>query len=288
MRPLDGALATLVCSLWGIAYLVTPHALTTFTPPEVVALRFAIPALLVLIVGRPPVSWPMVIVLGGCLFLAPYLLYLLGLEAGVPAGVASILGQSHVVFVAPVAWLLLREKPTKRSLLAAALGFAGLVTIVAPRSLGLSTYGAILVVLSTLVWSIGNVLMRRVPPAATLSLVPWMCAVPAIPMIAYCAWTTGLGTVASKFADSGVRAWGPVLYLALVSTTAAYEIWGRLLSRNSANSLTPFFLLSPCIAVVLAALLTAERFSPQRIAGVLLVLSGVAVATLPARKRTAG
>jgi O-acetylserine/cysteine efflux transporter len=284
LRPLDVFLATMVCSLWGIAYLVTPFALTTLTSYEVVALRFAIPALLVVFVGKPPVSWPMLITLGTCLFLAPYLLYTLGLEEGVPGGIASILGQAHIVFVAAVAWVLLKEKPTKRSIASAALGFLGIATIVAPTSAGVSTYGAVLLVLSTLVWSIGNVLMRRVPPTATLTLVPWMCVVPAVPMLAYCAWTTGIGGLTSKVLNSGFQAWGPILYLAVVSTTAAYAVWGRLLSRNPASTLTPFLLIAPCIAVVLAAVLTGERFSPLRLFGVFLVLAGLAVATLPARK----
>ncbi|MDP2349607.1 MAG: EamA family transporter, partial [Chloroflexota bacterium] len=69
---------------------------------------------------------------------------------------------------------------------------------------------------------------------------------------------------------SAVAALGPVLMVASVRLIAA--------ARSAA-----FLLLNPITATVLAVVLLAERPSPLQLAGGLLVLLGIAAATLPGR-----
>ena len=58
-------------------------------------------------------------------------------------------------------------------------------------------------------------------------------------------------------------------------------IWGRLLRRYPAATVTPFALLVPFVGGYSSALVFGERFGPLRLAGMALVLLGIAVIVLP-------
>jgi O-acetylserine/cysteine efflux transporter len=66
-----------------------------------------------------------------------------------------------------------------------------------------------------------------------------------------------------------------------VATILAYAIWGRLLRRYPAATVTPFALLVPFVGGYSSALVFGERFGPLRLAGMALVLLGIAAIVLP-------
>jgi O-acetylserine/cysteine efflux transporter len=72
-----------------------------------------------------------------------------------------------------------------------------------------------------------------------------------------------------------------------VSTTIAYAIWGGLLRRYPAAIVTPFALLVPFVGAAASALVFGERFGPLRLAGMALVLAGLAVIVVPSTTRPA-
>ena len=76
------------------------------------------------------------------------------------------------------------------------------------------------------------------------------------------------------------REWPP-RYLGLVATVLAYAIWGTLLRRYPAAAVAPFALLVPFVAAAASALVFGERFGFVRLAGMALVLAGLAVLVLP-------
>jgi len=71
------------------------------------------------------------------------------------------------------------------------------------------------------------------------------------------------------------------LYLGVVATILAYAIWGRLLRRYPAATVTPFALLVPFVGGYSSALVFGERFGTLRLAGMALVILGLAVIVLP-------
>lgn len=60
-----------------------------------------------------------------------------------------------------------------------------------------------------------------------------------------------------------------------------YTIWGSLLRRYPAATVTPFALLIPFVAAYASSLAFGERFGPLRLAGMALVLLGLAVIVAP-------
>ena len=78
-----------------------------------------------------------------------------------------------------------------------------------------------------------------------------------------------------------------MLYVAVAATSIGYGIWGFLMARYPATTVAPFAMLVPITGAASAALVLGEGFGAVRLAGMALVLAGLAVTALPwgTRKR---
>jgi O-acetylserine/cysteine efflux transporter len=74
-----------------------------------------------------------------------------------------------------------------------------------------------------------------------------------------------------------------MLWIGGVSTCIAYWLWGRLLRDYPAAQVVPFALLVPFVGSAASSIVFAERFGPLRLAGMLIVICGIAVMLLSKR-----
>ena len=162
------------------------------------------------------------------------------------------------------------------------MAFAGLVAIVFTVGPDLSVLGFVLALGSAISWGIGNVLLKRIRgDVEILDLVIWLSLVPPVPALVL-SWTIdGPTALPRSVVNAAWSSLGAALYLGLVATILAYMIWGRLLRRYPAATVTPFALLVPFVGAGGSALVFGERFGALRIAGMALVLVGIAVIVLP-------
>src|SRR5262249_37084789 len=75
-------------------------------------------------------------------------------------------------------------------------------------------------------------------------------------------------------------------YFGVPSTLVGYGLWGYLLQRYPAATVAPFSLFVLATGMILSALIFGERFSPLRLAGMALILAGLAVIVWPVRRVT--
>ena len=281
MTPTDVFLALLVVVIWGVAFIATKIGLASFSPPELAALRFLIASLPALFLARPPVSWPLLGAIGLTLFAGQFLFQFFGIAYGMPPGLASIVVQTQALFTILFAALVLRERPTRRQLAGTATAFAGLALIGATVGGDLTALGLGLTAVSAISWAIGNVLVKRLPPVEMLNLMVWLSLVPPLPSLALSMALDGPTDLARALASASWLGIAAVLYLGVVATVFAYALWGMLLRRYPAATVTPFALLAPFVASYSSSLVFGERFSPLRLGGMALVLLGIAVIVLP-------
>ena len=114
MKPRHVLLAVLVAAIWGFNFVVLKVGLDEFPPILFSALRFlaaAVPA--IFFVGRPRVAWRWIIAVGLVLGVAKFSFLFIGLHAGMPAGLSSLVLQSQVIFTAVFAAIVLRERPRR-------------------------------------------------------------------------------------------------------------------------------------------------------------------------------
>ena len=281
MTPSHVFLAVLVAVIWGIAFVATKIALEGFSPPQLTALRFLIASVPVFLVARPPITWPALCAAGLTLFAGQFLFQFFGIASGMPPGLAAIVVQTQALFTILFAGLVLKEKPTRRQMSGTAVAFAGLAVIALTVGGDLTALGLCLTAMSAISWGIGNVLVKRLPPVEMLNLMVWLSLVPPLPSLALSLALDGPAGIARAVTGAPWLAVGAALYIGLVATVLAYAIWGNLLSRYSAATVTPFALLAPFVAAYASSLVFGERFGMLRLAGMGLVLLGLAVIVLP-------
>ncbi|HEY4909279.1 MAG TPA: EamA family transporter, partial [Methylomirabilota bacterium] len=221
------------------------------------------------------------VAIGSTLFVGQYGLLFTGMANGMPPGLASIVVQTQALFTILFAALVLRERPTRRQVAGSATAFAGLALIAATVGGDLTALGLGLTAVSAISWAIGNVLVKRLPPVEMLNLMVWLSLVPPLPSLALSMALDGPTDLARALGSASRLEIAAVLYLGVVATVFAYALWGMLLRRYPAATVTPFALLAPFVASYSSALVFGERFGPLRLGGMALVLLGIAVIVLP-------
>ena len=200
-------------------------------------------------------------------------------DAGVAVGNTVALG-SGPLFAGVIEWLATKRKPTQRWFLALGIAGLGLAFVGVARGgtseVGLN--GVLLALIAGMAYALYSVAGSRVI-AAGASFRGSMGAVfgsGALPLLVVLVLTGG--PLVSDF-DNLVRG----AYLALGPLVLAYLLFGYALTRASASLVTLVTLLEPVFATILAVLLLGEVLPPVGWVGIGLLVSGVAVATVPRR-----
>ena len=285
MRPLDLLAAVFVAFIWGVNFVVIKLGLAELPPLLFSALRFTVAALpWVFFVGRPQAPWRIILAIGLFLGVLKFSALFIGMDLGMPAGLASLTLQMQAFFTVLFAAAWLGERPAPRHLIGMAVAFAGLALIAvdfgaAPRDLT----GLALVVLAAALWAVANLFMKKAGGANALNLIVWVSLVPPLPLFLMSLLMDGPGAVSGALRDLDWTGIGAVLYIGLGATIVGFGLWGRLLSRYPASLVAPFSLLVPIFGMSSGAVLLGEPLGPLRIAAAGLVLAGLAIILLPSR-----
>lgn len=258
-------------AVWGTTYLVATQTLPADRPLLVGALR-ALPAglLLVALLRRKPegIWWLRLAVLGllniglffGLLFVAAFRL---------PGGVAATVGGVQPLFVALMAWLLLRERPVWATVVAGLTGALGVALIVLGPAARLDAVGVLAALASTSCMALGTVLTRR-----------WGSPMELLP---FTAWQLTFGGLALLVATLLIEGPIPALttqnligaaYLDVIGTGIAYTLWFRGVQRTG-TAASFLLLLSPVVALLLGIAVGGESLRPMQLLGIGLVLGSL-------------
>jgi O-acetylserine/cysteine efflux transporter len=282
MKPAGAVLAVLTSIIWGFAFVATKIALESFSPPQLTALRFLIACLPALLLPRPRIGWPLLILIGLTLFTGQFLLLFFAFTNGLPPGVASVTQQTQAFFTVGLAAVFLGDVPTVRQGVGMAIALVGLVLVGLSVDAELSVLGLALAIGGALSWAVGNVLVKRTGDTPMFALVAWLSLVPPIPALVVAAVYDQHPFLIAQLRAASWTSLAAALYLGAIATTLAYAIWGRLLARYSTALVAPFALIAPCVGIAGSALVFGEVFGAIRSLGMLFILAGLAVVVLPA------
>ncbi|HEV7950575.1 MAG TPA: EamA family transporter [Glaciihabitans sp.] len=284
----DRLLAAIVALCWGINFPATALALEHFPPFFLVALRFALLAVpTVLFIPRPkiPLKWLLGVGLG--IGLLQFAFLYLGMAAGMPSGLASLVLQASAPFTVVIAGVWLGERITKRQAIGIGIAVLGLSAIAFHRAQVAALLPVILTLCGGLGWAIGNVCTRQAKAPSPLQLTLWMSVVPPIPMVILALVVEGpdrIGaSLATMFTLDALPAVLGLLYIVLIATVVGYGIWGGLMKRHPSSVVAPFSMLVPVVGVLASWIAFGQTIDlVEAIAGVA-VVGGVLFASRPAR-----
>jgi drug/metabolite transporter (DMT)-like permease len=286
-RPILAALAgALAISFSGILFRVAHVSPTTGALYRCV---YALPALWALAFvedrryGRRPLKHRALAWLAGLFFAIDLVAWHQGIEE-VGAGLATVLGNLQVVLVGLLAWAILREKPSTRSLVAIPVALFGVVLISGAfehgaygRNPGLGVAYGILTALAysgfLLVLREGNRDLRR--PAGPLfdaTLVSALGVIVIGLIWGNLDWTPGW------------KAQGYLWLLALSSQALGWLLISITLPRLPAALTSVLLTFQPVLSVLFAWAILNESPSGLQLGGVALVLSGLLIVSAGRRQ----
>jgi drug/metabolite transporter (DMT)-like permease len=215
----------------------------------------------------------------GVFFAADLIFWHYSIDA-VGAGLATVLANVQVVLVPLLAWALLAERPATRALASIPVVFAGVVLI--SGVVGAGAYGdnpalgALFGVLTGIAYSFFLLILRRAGSDLRQPAGPLLDATASA---AVCCALAGvvIGDI-DWVPDLEAQAW--LVLLAISSQVLGWLLITISLPRLPAAITSIVLMLQPASAVLLAAILLSESPSPVQISGVVIVLAGVAFATM--------
>ena len=291
MTARHGALLAALAAIWGASYLLIKYALEGFSAAEVVFLRTALAALVlggVIAAQRGPALDALreaprrprlAIVLGLTAIAAPFLLITYG-EKAVPSGLTAVLIAPASLFVALFAPFLDRSEAIERSqaggLVCGLVGVALLVGVETVSNVE-QFLGALAILAASASYALSSFVVKgsfgRTPAIATSAI---SCAVAAV-------LTLPVAAATARHGVPGLRAALAVAGLGVVGTALAFVIFYRLIGEVGAGRASLVSYLAPGVALVYGATLLGEHVGWAAIAGLVLILGGVALA---GRRRT--
>ncbi len=202
--------------------------------------------------------------------------------AEVGAGIATVLGNLQVLFVALTAWVLLRERPERRFLIALPVVMAGVVMVsglAGGAAAGIHPLAGVGYGIGTSVaYAAFLLIMRRTSAGMPHAAGP----------LAEATAGAALGSLLLGLAFGGLQVHIPwpsfwwLLLLSLTSQTIGWLLITSSLPRLPAAISSLTLLLQPAAAIVLAAAVLGEKPSLIQVAGAVVVCGGVLWVSLSA------
>jgi len=281
-------LALLVMLLWGVNFVVIDEGLDDVPPLLFLAIRFVLVAFpLVLVVPRPAVGWRTVVAVGTFMSLGQFSLLYVALDLGMPAGLASLVLQAQVIFTIVIAAAVLRELPSRRQVVGATIGTLGLALVVVAHGATAPVVPVLVMLGAALSWATGNVVARRAGVQSGFSLVVWSALVVPVPALVLSLLIDGGDEVGRALTHLSGTAIASTAYTAIGASLIGYGIWNSLLARYPAGAVVPFVLLVPVIGIAAAWVVQDEVPTTLEVVGGVVMLAGVAAATISRSRRVA-
>lgn len=275
----------LVYVVWGSTYLAIAYVVDSLPALLSASLRFAVAGLLLaayLRVRRGRAAFRAsrrqaagALGIGALLLLGGNGLVTLAEQRDVPSGLAALL-----VAAVPLWVVLLRagsgDRPAGRTLLGVGLGFVGVAVLLLPgaRPEGVALLPALMVVGSSILWSIGSFTATRIElPGDALLTTTLQMAGGCVAL-----GVAGLGA-GERFEPSAVtgQSLAALAYLVVFGSLVAFTAYSWLLGVAPVSQVATYAYVNPVVAVVLGALLAGEAVGGTTLGGGLLTVLAVAL-----------
>jgi drug/metabolite transporter (DMT)-like permease len=268
--------------LWGLSWVAMRAVLRLLPPMGIASLRMLLCAgalLLLAAAVRPRLPRGRdlgLLLLAGGVGICLYSTLVFYGQRTVRAGPAAVIIQTAPVWMAVGSWLFLRERIRLRTWLGIAAALAGVAMIARGEGggAGFALSGDVLLLFAaSLAFAAYNLLIR--PVAGRIGAFPATAWAAGFATLGFLPW---LGDAAGAARAATPLAWGLLVFLALLSTLAAYATWAAVLHRLPAARAAVFLYLVPVVALAGGWLILDEVPATISLAGAGTILAGVATA----------
>lgn len=278
----DTCLALVIIVVWGLNFVVIAVGLDGIPPLLMGGLRFLLVAVIgCWFVARPNVPLKWFIAYGLSLSFAQFALLFVAMAVGMPAGLASLVLQSQVLFTLIFAFWALKEQIKVSQVIAICIAGVGLFIIgMTKGESSMTVLGFALTILAASCWAVGNLVTKKISKLgykADVSLVIWSALFSCVPFFLLSIVVEGPDLILQSLQNFNVTSFLSLLYLALVATILGYSLWSYLLSRYQAGQVAPLTLGVPVVGLFSASVFLDEQLTNQQLLGIGIVMLGLMV-----------
>lgn len=277
MKLIDFFLLILITTIWGLNFAISKIGMEQLPPLFLSASRFSIVALAIFFIPRPKVNWR--IIFGIALFIAviKFSLLFIAIDIGLGAGLASLIVQGQVFFTIILTFALHQEALKIHHIFGLVIGFIGLAIMGFNDGGDFNLLGFFLVIVAAFSWAVANMFFRKIGHTSTVSVIVWasFVATPIIWLMSYL--IEGPDLIYRTAISIDLQSIIVLLYIAILSTFFCYSVWGRMLSKYPAASVTPFALLIPVSGLLGGVLLVNETLSATSTIAILVIMVGLSM-----------
>jgi O-acetylserine/cysteine efflux transporter len=282
----DLALIIVICLVWAFNFIVGARGMQHFSPFMFMVVRFAIVLLLLAPFLRlPPAGqWPRL--LGVCLSIGAFHFTALFVALGRSADVSSIviIQHTYIPMAVVLAVLLLGERTGWRTLLATLVSFTGVLVIGFDPLVLQQVDVLVITLISALFQALGSIYQRGIRGVGVLNFQAWT-AVIALPVMLTASLVTEHNQL-EMIRTAQWMDWSTIVYSALLASIVGHGLFFHLVQRHPVTAIMPYLQLIPLFGIVFGILVWGDRPGWRLYIGGAVVLLGILVITLRARKKT--
>lgn len=288
-RPAPAARSTIglfvfVVLAWSLNWVVMKLAVHDVAPLWAVTTRTALAAAVLFpilrlnrqLVRPPRGDYPIILVISLFHMVGFAALMTIGLTY-VSAGRAIVLGYTTPLWVAPAAFVFLKERMSIRQIVGIGVGMAGLLLLVGPGALDWRSQEAMLgnglPVLAAICWSVSIVYTRAHRWTATpLQLMPWQCLLATMVLAILALSVEGPPPTRMSLPTALALAYNGVIGTAL-------GFWAMTVVNRQVPAATAALgvLATPVLGIGLAAIFLGERLEPILILSALVIMVSLVI-----------
>ncbi len=281
----DLLFAILVTFVWGLNYIFVKIGVATIPPLFFCALKFSVCSLLVVLFKfKTQLKWSLIAKLGLVLGTLTFSFLYLGIQLGVPSGIASLLMQAQMIFTILLSVLLLKDQCSWMEALGIGIAFLGVFGITQhPDSQAINGFGVALILCAAFAGGLSNIIVKKAGSIDNFELIVWMSLIPPIPLFAlsYLVEENQINSILSLDFKGGFS----ILYGSVISTVFGYGLWGKLLKKYSPTTVAPFLLLVPIFGIISSYLILDEKLAPAQLFAAVIVIVGLLITMLGNRSK---
>lgn len=276
-------LAIAVVAIWGTNFVVIKIGLDHLPPLLFAALRFTFAALpMVFFLPRPAASWRNLAAYGLLIGAGQFGLLFIAMKGHISPGLASLVIQSQVFFTILLSMRMSHERVKPIQWFSLALASAGIVVIGAHSDTtntggAVTITGLLLILVAAACWAGGNMVNKQAGRVNMVAYVVWSSLFAAPPLFILSLIFEGWPAIAEGLQAADTATWAAVLWQTIGNSLFGYAMWGWLLARYPAATVTPMALLVPVFGMGASSIVLGESMPAWKLIAMVLVMGGLAM-----------
>lgn len=266
-----------MASFWALNFSVLKIALGYDSPFPILFYRVLFAVLSTFIIFARKIKFPkdlrtnLILFISASLNVSIFMGFWAVGEQTEPAALSSILVYTYPIIAMIFSWYFISERPSLSKLIAAFIGFSGVVMIFIEQVHISSVFGVIFLLISAISWALGTNVYKKYLSAEKPETVNSIQLLYSLPVMLICA----LVADPSGTLFPGYQTILLTIYMGVPATTIAYLIFFYLFRKYTVNEISSYFFAVPALSILFSLIILKEQSTLSTYIGFALISIGI-------------